>query len=177
MNRSIFQRGKILAAGAALILLVNLGCGQRAPGEGKESDLSAESPTPRSHDSGSSESQGSRGGNGQEGIPPWPKDSPYQRKPEPVQWKVLGTPNRTTVSIGNWVGWCPGSGPLPKIKGVRQVDHPHFVTLTAFLINHPPKNCPGVETGADYLVHIRGGLRGRALYDGSQSPPKKRWPR
>lgn len=102
------------------------------------------------------------------GIPPWPKKgNGYLRKPMPVQWKVLEKRDERTVRIGNWVGWCPGGGPLPKIKGVRQVDHSNVVILTAILINRT-HNCEAdVVTPVEQVGRIRGGLQGRPLYDGS----------
>ncbi len=94
-----------------------------------------------------------------------------------VHWVVLGHPGRNGVRIGNNVGWCPDSGTAsrPRITGVKQVDRPHTVVLTAYLSQRSHRNCAGVEILVEYTVHIRGGLRGRTLYDGSKSPPVQRW--
>lgn len=99
----------------------------------------------------------------------------------PVQWHILEPPTESTVSIGSDVAYCPGSGRVPRISGVKQINRPGAVILTAYFAGRPPhfsgtEACLGAQIGT--RVHIRGGLRGRPLYDGSQSPPKrKRWPR
>jgi hypothetical protein len=97
----------------------------------------------------------------------------------PMQWRVLGGPGSNSVRIGGDVGWCPESGvaALPRISGVRQVDHPRSIVLTAFLANRVIRPCAGVEFRVERHVRIRGGIRGRAILDGSQQPPAKRWPR
>src|SRR3954451_11783763 len=99
----------------------------------------------------------------------------------PVQWVVLGRPGKSNVRIGNIVGWCPDRelASRPHIVGVRQVDRARSVSLTAYLAqkNQNSSPCAGVETPVEYVVHIRHGLRGRPLYDGSQTPPLQRWPR
>lgn len=95
-----------------------------------------------------------------------------------VRWVVLGHPRRNAVRIGNNVGWCPDSGTAsrPRITGVKQVERPDAVVLTAYLSHGSHRNCAGVEIRVEHTVHIRGGLRGRTLYDGSKSPPIQRWP-
>lgn len=103
---------------------------------------------------------------------------------KPIRWRVLGTPGPKRVRIGVTVGWCPeASRPRPKIQRVRQVGRPNAVILTAFLIHPAPKSppgqpsCPGVELPLEYLVTFHNDRNGRPLYDGSVSPPQKRWPR
>ena len=97
----------------------------------------------------------------------------------PTPWIVLGQPKGSRVRIGRNVGWCPerGRATRPRITGVEQVDHRRSVVLTAFMARHRMGDCAGVEILIEHVVHIRGGLRGRSLYDGSQSPPVRRWPR
>lgn len=96
-----------------------------------------------------------------------------------VQWVVRGEPSENSVRIGNTFGWCPGLGQkvAPRITGVRQVGRPHSVVLTAYLSSGSTAHCAGVEASVERQVRIRGGLDGRALLDGSQSPPITRWPR
>lgn len=96
-----------------------------------------------------------------------------------VQWVVLGEPSENRVKIGNSFVWCPdlGSKAAPRITSVRQVDRVHSVVLTAYLTSGPTVHCAGVEASVERQVRIRGGLDGRALLDGSQSPPVARWPR
>jgi hypothetical protein len=107
--------------------------------------------------------------------------SPRGQKGKPVQWHILEAPTESTVSIGSYVGYCRGAGRVPRISGVRQIDRPKAVILIAYFAGRPPhisgfNNCLGTLIGT--TVHIRGGLRDRPLYDGSQSPPKlKHWPR
>jgi hypothetical protein len=119
-------------------------------------------------------------------VPTGPRDKSVklrEQQGKPIQWRVMEPPTETTVTIGNDVGWCPGSHRVPRISGVRQVDTANAVILTAYFAGRPPhpkpgmNSCAGVETRIFSVVHIRGGLDGRPLYDGSQSPPKKRWPR
>jgi hypothetical protein len=142
--------------------LGSLSAGGTLDGEGKSS-----AETQMHHVGGNSHMQGPAAGQGG----------------KPVQWQALDPPSETEVRIGNNVGWCPGFGPFPRISGVRQVSTPKAVILTAYFVNPPPRSkpgrpaCPGVEALIERVVHIRGGLGDRPLYDGSQSPPKKRWPR
>jgi hypothetical protein len=100
-------------------------------------------------------------------------------KPSPRAWFVLGRPRGDRVRIGTNVEWCPegGSATRPRITGVQQVDRRRSVVLTAFLARRSVGHCGAVEILVEHLVHIRGGLRGRSLFDGSQSPPARRWPR
>lgn len=97
----------------------------------------------------------------------------------PTHWFVLGRPTGNRVRIGRNVGWCPekGKATRPRITGVKQADHRRAVVLTAFMARRRMGNCAAVEILVERVIHIRGGLRGRSLYDGSQSPPVRRWPR
>lgn len=101
------------------------------------------------------------------------------KEARPMTWHVLGRANGSRVRIGRNVEWCPesGSATRPRITGVKQVDRRHSVVLTAFIARRPVRNCGAVEILVERLVHIRGGLHGRPLYDGSKSPPVRRWPR
>lgn len=102
-----------------------------------------------------------------------------QMSVHPIQWVVRGRPGESHVRIGNMVGWCPDTGLVsrPRIEGVRQVSRPGAVILTAYLAQSNPPGCLDVEIRVEYVVHIRGGLRERPLYDGSRSPLERRWPR
>jgi hypothetical protein len=102
----------------------------------------------------------------------------------PVRWTVLGRPGSKRVTIGSTVGWCPGATrPKPRIRRVRQVDRGRAVILTAFLAHPAPQSasgaasCPGVELALEYVVTFHRLRNGRALYDGSTTPPSRRWPR
>ena len=97
----------------------------------------------------------------------------------PVQWVVWRRLGESTFRIGNRFGWCsnPQGTGAPRIVGVRQIDRPDRVTLTAYLASGNNSDCLGVEAQVERVVHIHGGLRGRPVFDGSQSPPVRRWPR
>jgi hypothetical protein len=106
----------------------------------------------------------------------------HRRIGSPVRWHVLRVLGKRKVSIGRYIGWCPGPdldhlSPLPKIQRVRQVERPRRVILTAFLIHRAPKNCAGVEAPVSYVVTLRHKLGSRSIYDGSVHPPARRWPR
>ena len=94
-------------------------------------------------------------------------------------WTVLGQPSEYVVRVGRMVRWCTdlGLASRPRISGLKQIDRTRAVILTAYLAQRNPSACPSVETPVEYVVHIRHGLRGRSLYDGSKSPPIRRWPR
>lgn len=104
---------------------------------------------------------------------------------QPMQWKLARPPHRDEVWIAQRAGFC--GSPLsedpadfPQVKGVRQEVSSKKIVLTFFVIAAPfPKSdsCAGLGTMLYAAVRVRGGLRGRPLYDGSQSPPVKRWPR
>jgi hypothetical protein len=105
----------------------------------------------------------------EDGDAPAPKASPFV---------VVGRPHGNRVTIGRSVEWCPINGEargLPRFSGVKQVDTDKAVTLTAYLVARPA-NCL-VERFVRRTVRIRGGLGGRSLFDGSRSPPVRRWPR
>jgi hypothetical protein len=112
------------------------------------------------------------------GVAPTPARVPSRSKP--VRWSVVGRPGPRQVMISSTVGWCPGgAGPKPRIQRVRQVDRPHAVVLTVLLVHGVPKgdDCPGVELPIQVLVRFKQRRNGRPLFDGSVSPPARRWPR
>ena len=102
----------------------------------------------------------------------------------PMQWMLARAPGERTIWIEQSAGFC--SSPLswdpanlPQVKGIRQETTRKRVVLTFFVIRAPfPQSgsCAGLETMLHASVHVRGGLRGRPIYDGSQVPPVKRWP-
>ena len=104
-----------------------------------------------------------------------------KRHGRPLQWELAGPPKGSEVTIQQFVGLCvnPPVDPVdvPQVKEVRQVGKPKAVILTLIIVR--PKRPMGclIATLVGATVHIRGGLRGRPIYDGSQSPPEKRWPR
>ena len=104
--------------------------------------------------------------------------SPIPSNEREAQWIVLGQPKEQTVRIGNYFAWCPGiPSSQPKFGRVKEVDRAHSIILTVFVRTHAPSGCAGVEMAIEKTVHLGVKLDARALYDGSQSPPIKRWPR
>lgn len=95
-----------------------------------------------------------------------------------VQWYVVRPPRGRYVRIGTTAPWCPGnSDPRPEIGSVRERDTQQAVILTARLIHRARRTCAGVELLVEYVVLLRQPLGTRPLYDGSQHPPVRRWPR
>lgn len=101
-------------------------------------------------------------------------------KTRPIEWHLINSPEGATVRIGNPIDWCYGA-PKPRISEVRIREGNRAVILTALLANFqkPDKQgaCAGVEMGVVKTVELSEDLGDRALYDGSASPPAKRWPR
>lgn len=96
-----------------------------------------------------------------------------------IQWVVRGIPSNTVVRIGSTVTWCPSPTDLaarPRIIGVHQVDRRNAVLLTAYVASEYQPRCL-VAVPVEHTVHVRGGLGGRPLYDGSKLPPIRRWPK
>lgn len=97
----------------------------------------------------------------------------------PVQWVVWRRLGENSFRIGNHFAWCPNAwgSNAPRIVGVRQIDRPKRVMLIVYLVSGKTSGCLGVAAQLERVVHIRGGLHGRELFDGSQSPAVRRWPR
>lgn len=131
----------------------------------------------------SSASQVANGGVDEKRVIAEKQSKSHRREGEsPVRWKVLKVLGQRKIRIGRYIGWCPGPdpenlNPTPKIRRVRQVERRRKVIITAFLVHRAQKNCAGVETLVAYVVALRHKLGKRSLYDGSVSPPAKRWPR
>lgn len=97
----------------------------------------------------------------------------------PVHWKMSGEPSERTVRISSEVGYCDGS-PVPRIQRVRVEERARKVSLTAMLttpVRPTGVACADVRLGVTKTVTLKRDLAGRAIYDASFSPPKKRWPR
>lgn len=105
-------------------------------------------------------------------------ERPEAKQVRPVQWKVYGPPLGRKVRISSEVGYCIGSE-KPRIKAVHVVEKAQRVLLTAMLtvVKVGRGGCAGVSLGVQKVVRLERPLGGRALYDGSLSPPAKRWPR
>jgi hypothetical protein len=97
---------------------------------------------------------------------------------QPVQWKLLSEPKNGVLRIGvGFVRWCPEiPDSEPRIVAVKEKDKKKAILLTAYLVNPSPRGCAEVAYIAERVVRLRTSLNGRPIYDGSQSPPAKRWP-
>ena len=98
-----------------------------------------------------------------------------------MRWYLAYSPSERTIRIARAVGYCVGA-PKPWIGKVRTRERDRAVIVTAFLDMKrasAAKNptCAGVELNVEKTVQLPSDLDGRALYDGSTSPPKKRWTR
>jgi hypothetical protein len=97
---------------------------------------------------------------------------------KPIQWVVINKTVDKTVRMKANVAWCTyTSEPPPRISGVRVVERPRKVYMTAFLPHQPTHGCLAVAVLVNYTVTLRHELGGRQLFDASQKPPVKRWPR
>jgi hypothetical protein len=95
-----------------------------------------------------------------------------------VKWYVIRPPKNDYVRIGTTAQWCPGNGePRPVIDSVLERDTPRAVILTARLAYQAGKLCASVNLPVEHVVLLKRRLSSRPLYDGSQRPPVRRWPR
>jgi hypothetical protein len=96
----------------------------------------------------------------------------------PVQLRVLGVGGTRRVRIRSGTfGWCPDiPHSYPRITGVREVDRPRAVVLTAYLVGGVRPGCAEVSVDVQKRLWLRQPRDGRPIYDGSQSPPVRRWP-
>jgi hypothetical protein len=99
-------------------------------------------------------------------------------KPRPWTFQFVGS--KKTLRLAVRTGYCVNDTP-PYIEKVRVRERAHTIILTT-LVRYPPSTstaeaCAGVGIGLFRTVVLdRPVGRGVALYDGSISPPKKRWP-
>jgi len=99
------------------------------------------------------------------------------RRP-PIQWHVVEPPTGNHVVIGRDAPWCPAIPRWkPRIQPVRKSAEGKRIVVTAFLTHRVPVGCGAVEKLVYKTVFFDHPIGQRELYDGSQSPPAKRWPR
>lgn len=98
----------------------------------------------------------------------------------PVRWKIAGEPLGHKVRVVSEVGHCAGTE-RPRIATIHIVEHPRASVITSMLKvpsrNKRGEGCAGVGVALYRTVELEGRINGRVLYDGSVSPPKRRWPR
>lgn len=99
------------------------------------------------------------------------------KRERPVSWHLARAPEGRVIHIFNSTGWCSGA-PRPYIARVKTRETRTRVVLTLILANPPRKKgvCAGVGFGVVRAVRLRSPLGRRVLFDGSQSPPMRRWP-
>lgn len=98
----------------------------------------------------------------------------------PARWHLMRPPAGRTIKIASTIAYCGGK-PKPRIAHIRVHESRQAVTLTVFRSKPSTQSsnggCVGLELGLTKTVTLSSRLRGRAIYDGSVSPPLKRWPR
>jgi hypothetical protein len=94
-----------------------------------------------------------------------------------ARWSLSGVPRGRVVRIASVAGYCP-SGRKPVISAARVRESGSKVFIVAVVSEfRGPRPCLGVSTGISRTVLLAKALRRRQLYDASESPPAKRWPR
>jgi hypothetical protein len=103
-----------------------------------------------------------------------PRGKPHSKL---VQWALGATPRGRQVKIEVTVGYC-GSGKKPVISNAHVEEKAKEVLIGAIVTEFGrPGPCAGVEIGLSKTVTLPRPLGRRALYDASENPPAKRWPR
>jgi hypothetical protein len=109
-----------------------------------------------------------------------PRGSAWDKKPRPSRWRLVSPPSGRKLRIYSDVGWCVGT-PKPRFGRIDVASRKNAVLLTAFVVAYMSSDrksvCAGVEYAVVKTVVLPGKLGDRPLYDGSTSPPKKRWPK
>lgn len=97
----------------------------------------------------------------------------------PVKWTVLGTPEEHAVRIGTgFLSWCVGSPRLkPKIVAVHERRRRDGTVFTVYVVGGYRPGCAEVAVRPEVVIRLNQPLEARKLYDGSESPPIKRWPK
>lgn|SRR5215203_871190 len=97
----------------------------------------------------------------------------------PTSWDPMVWRSDLYLRIG--ADWCT-SGPKPRIHRVSRVDHDGGVVLTVYVAypwpSRPGKaeECLGVDLLLEHRVPLEG-LAGAPVYDGSKSPPVRKFPK
>jgi hypothetical protein len=108
-----------------------------------------------------------------------------------VPWRATPQPGTKTVNLLTTYNWC-GGPPQPRVQRVEIVERKSATVLTVFVFfpsktrsgvhdqeneRHHDASCAEVRLIASTKVTLRRPSSGQALYDGSSSPPTKRWPK
>lgn len=99
----------------------------------------------------------------------------------PTEWHLEPLRSQGSVlRLMSTVGWCVRA-PKPAVAAVRVREGRDAVVVTVFRTD--PRNqskyrvCAGLELGLTKTLRLSADLGDRVLYDGSISPPTRRWPR
>lgn len=94
-------------------------------------------------------------------------------------WSVTQIRDRDMVVLSVLVGYCAGE--RAPVVDRAQVDEGSRSTRITVFVEYPlpdrkVESCPDIGLGLPKTVELDQPIEGRALYDGSRSPPHKRWP-
>jgi hypothetical protein len=97
----------------------------------------------------------------------------------PVRWGVEKAGKRAVRLLAS-VPSCVYSKPQPLIHRIEVIYREHSTVIT-MLVRFPPRTdqpkiCAGAEIFLRKWVKLKRPVSGQRLYDGSTSPPTKRWP-
>lgn len=112
-----------------------------------------------------------------------PRIQPTAGKPpkqgRPVQWVLLGTPQGRQLRIRTgFLSYCveiPRS--KPRITAVRERLRRDGIVLTAYVVGGYQPGCAAVVVRPEAVVNMKQPLGDEQLFDGSKTPPIKRWPK
>lgn len=95
-----------------------------------------------------------------------------------VSWSLVSIDGPRTITYGFETGYCVGM-PKPAIDHTRVAWHRRSAVVTVF-VHFPAMHfgkdeaCGGVGLGVNGKLELAHSIVGRALYDGSASPPERR---
>lgn len=96
----------------------------------------------------------------------------------PVKW-AIGKARKRSIKLLAFVPYCTGTKPKPRIDRIVRGEQHRRVVLTMFVRFPPARSggCLGVERGLfSHWIQLHSDLSETRLYDGSTSPPERRWP-
>ena len=96
-----------------------------------------------------------------------------------VHWGINRQLGKRTVRIAAAVPYCGYDRPKPRVQRIRKVERPGRAVITMFVFfpRVGKGGCTDVELGVMKTVRLKRPLSKISLYDGSVTPPRKRWPR
>jgi hypothetical protein len=96
-----------------------------------------------------------------------------------VAWQVNTQVGKRTARLAAAVPYCGYNRPKPRVQRVRKVEHPRSAVITMFVFfpRVGKGGCTDVELGVMKTVRLGRPISKISLYDGSVTPPRKRWPR